>query len=197
MELTIDVNKRYTFADYFSWNSDKRYELYNGRVLEMSPAPTEVHQDILGNIFGEIKIFLKNLLPKPKCKAYVAPFDVRLPRKSSEIADNQIYTVVQPDITVVCDPSKIDSKGCLGAPDLIVEIISPSTMKNDMNDKFNLYEEAGVPEYWIVFPNEKMLNVFRLDETGKYNIKEYYTYNDKVQVRAFKDLTINLSDIFE
>ncbi|MDR2692515.1 MAG: Uma2 family endonuclease, partial [Dysgonamonadaceae bacterium] len=125
-----------------------------------------------------------------------APFDVRLP-KSGETADNKIYTVVQPDICVVCDPQKLDDNGCIGAPDLIVEIQSPSTAKRDLNEKFFKYEEAGVKEYWVVYPKEKALTVFLLQENGKYNDGTTYEYEGKVPVSIFKGLEIDLKELFD
>ncbi|MBI4649526.1 MAG: Uma2 family endonuclease [Bacteroidia bacterium] len=194
--IQIDLNKIYTYADYLTWNDGKRYELYNGRVKEMTPAPASRHQSILGNIFADIKFFLRKMVVKNKCKVFVAPFDVRLPKSGDDTDDDKIYTVVQPDIVVVCDPAKIDERGCIGTPDLIVEVISPSSSKNDLDYKYRLYEKAGVPEYWIVFPNDKTLTVCLLDKKRKYGVKELYSYEDKVKVRTFKGLEIDLKDIF-
>ncbi len=146
--LNIDLNKKYTYADYLTWLDDKRCELINGFVHLMTPVPKRKHQKIsflLGNKFY-------NHINKNNCEVYTAPFDVRLPRRN-EITDKQIHTVVQPDISVICDLAKLDDRGCIGAPDLIVEILSPATAKKDMNDKFFLYQEAGVKEYWIVVCN--------------------------------------------
>ena len=166
--LDIDLNKRYTYADYLTWLDDKRRELINGFVHLMTPAPRRRHQGISFIIGGYFFNYLKN----KNCKAYTAPFDVRFPKKG-ETADEKIYTVVQPDISVICDQNKLDDRGCIGAPDLIIEILSPSTAKKDMNDKFDLYQESGVKEYWIVNPNDENINVFFLDKNGKYQL---YTY---------------------
>jgi Uma2 family endonuclease len=190
--VDIDINKRYTFADYLTWWDDKRRELINGFVKMMTPAPSRRHQRILGEIHFQIKSFLK----KKKCEVYVAPFDVRFPSSDNNVADNQIYTVVQPDICIICDESKLDDKGCLGAPDLIIEIVSLSTVKKDVEEKFNLYEESGVKEYWIVQPNDETVTVFHL-ENGKYQHKGIYTRGSKVEVGIFKGkLDIDLDDVF-
>jgi Uma2 family endonuclease len=145
--LSLDLNKRYTYADYLTWWDDKRRELINGFIKMMSPAPKSIHQEISVNLISELRSYIKKY--KGKCKVYVAPFDVRLP-KNGETADSKVYTVVQPDLCVVCDPAKLDENGCLGAPDMIAEIRSESTARYDLTTKFYLYESVGVREYWVV-----------------------------------------------
>ena len=157
----------YTYNEYCSWPDDERWELINGVAYDMSPAPTSSHQRIAGEIFFQIKIYLK----KSPCESFIAPFDVMLPDYPLNDED-EMNTVVQPDISVICDPSKIIIKGCLGAPDLIVEILSPSTSKKDLNEKFQLYEKHGVREYWIVDPGNRYIRVFHLQTDGK-NLKKY------------------------
>lgn len=188
----INTNQTYTYADYFKWNDGKRYELYKGKVHAMSPAPSSGHQRISINL---LDIFI-NYLRKKKCEVFHAPFDVRLPKIETATDDNEIYTVVQPDIVVICDHNKIDEKGCLGAPDLIIEITSPFTSKKDVEDKFLLYENAGVQEYWIIHPEDETLNIFKLDKKGKYSIAKIYSNVAKVKVGIFKDLVIDLSRVF-
>ncbi|MFN8256422.1 MAG: Uma2 family endonuclease [Bacteroidales bacterium] len=190
--VNIDINKRYTFADYLTWLDDKRRELINGFVNIMTPAPSRIHQRINVAILRQFS----NFLFKKKCEVYTAPFDVRFPSKTGETAEDKIYTVVQPDICIVCDETKLDEKGCLGAPDLIVEIISLSTVKKDIEDKFKIYQENGVKEYWIVQPNDATLTVFVL-ENGKYHHKGLFTKGSEVPVNIFKGkLQINLDDVF-
>ncbi|GHV65150.1 hypothetical protein FACS1894199_05110 [Bacteroidia bacterium] len=184
----------YTYADYLSWMDDKRRELINGVVYELFSAPTRFHAAVSMNISFFLKLFIKK--KKGKCGIYYAPFDVRLP-KNGETADDKIYTVVQPDICVVCDPAKLDERGCIGAPDLVVEVQSPSTAKRDLNEKFNLYEEAGVREYWVVFPRDKSLTVFLMQEDGKFSEGTTYEYDVKVPVFIFEGLTIDLKELFE
>ena len=190
---TLDANKIYSYADYLTWQVRERLELIKGRLFKMSPAPMRYHQELSGALFGEFRAYLKG----KSCKVFHAPFDLRLPKSKDDQRDEQIYTVVQPDIVVVCDRSKLDRRGCLGAPDLIIEILSPVTAAKDVKDKFALYEESCVKEYWIVHPEEAILEVFRLDEGGKYQLAKIYTREDTVTVGIFDDLTIALRDIFE
>ena len=116
---------------------------------------------------------------------------------TGETKDDKIYNVVQPDICVICDLSKLDERGCIGAPDLIVEVLSPSTLKYDWNYKFNLYEKAGVREYWIVDPKTKVTNVFLLQPDGKYDLGTVYECNQKAPVHIFERLEIDLNELFE
>lgn len=150
----LDPNGTYTYADYVKWTFEERLELIKGKIFNMSPAPTRRHQKISGKLFTPISNFLDG---KP-CEVYSAPFDVRLtPLKGKKRKDNQIYTVVQPDICVICDIDKLDDRGCIGAPDLIIEILSPGNTKKEMSDKFQVYEENGVREYWLVEPNDNVI----------------------------------------
>ena len=189
--LNLDLTKRYSYADYLGWFDDIRRELHDGFIKLMSPAPNFYHQDISGNLSFELMKFLKN----KKCKVIAAPFDVRFPKKNSK-GNKTIFTVVQPDISVICDLSKLDKRGCLGAPDMIVEIVSPSNVERDIEEKFKIYEENGVREYWIAFPETKMLHVFLLDKDEKYKLVGMYSKNKKVKVNIFEDLFIDLSEIF-
>lgn len=193
MELELDLNKKYSFADYLTWIDDKRRELWNGFIQLMTPAPNLEHQIISINL---LTCFVKKYHNSLKCKLFHAPFDVRFPQ-NGEKNDKEIFTVVQPDIVIICDKNKLDKKGCIGAPDFIAEIISPSTAKRDMIDKFQLYEEHGVREYWIVFPNEQFINAYFL-VNGKYELSGVYTREHKISVKIFEgDLEIDLKDVFE
>ncbi len=189
--LTLDLDKRYTYADYLTWLDDKRRELFEGFVNLMT-APIRKHQKISFKLTLRIGVFLEN----KKCEVYVAPFDVRLP-KNGETADNKIYTVVQPDIVVVCDSEKLDEKGCIGAPDLIVEILSPSTRKKDLKDKYFIYEKSGVKEYWVVYPNDESILKFILNSENKYEQKGIYVEGDTISPSMFPDLVLEVDDIFE
>jgi Uma2 family endonuclease len=153
----------YTYADVLEWDEGERCELLDGELV-MLAAPSRVHQEMLMEISAQLHAFLKG---KP-CKVYPAPFGVRLFPKE----DNSDDVFFEPDITVVCDPAKLDDKGCKGAPDLVVEILSPSTIKNDLFYKLNKYLAAGVREYWIVDPEEKILSVNVLEQ-GRYIPVEY------------------------
>ncbi|WP_339813705.1 Uma2 family endonuclease [uncultured Imperialibacter sp.] len=190
--MLLEPEATYSYAHYLRWSFEERVELIKGKVFHMSPAPNRAHQDISGNLHGILWSFLR----KKKCKAYAAPFDVRLPQKPSD-PDNRIFSVVQPDICVVCDPSKLDDKGCSGAPDIMVEILSPSTSSKDLKDKFSLYEENGVKEYWVVYPGEKVVEVFVLRSDGKYSQSLKFTDDESVTSTAVPELTINVNDIFD
>ena len=194
MELSLDLNKRYTYADYFTWLDDKTRELIHGFIKVMSPAPRLGHALVSKNIYWHLEsIVRKN---KRKCKVFFAPFDVRFPKKG-ETADDKIDTVVQPDICVICDLSKLDERGCCGAPDMIVEVLSLSTYKKDVTEKFVLYEAAGVKEYWIVHPKDKGIHVFLLQEDGKYDAGTIYEVKEDIPVHVFDNYLINLNEIFE
>ena len=193
MELQLDLNKRYTYADYLTWLDDKRRELIDGFIHIMSPAPRLKHAKVSKKIYRQLdSIVIKN---KGKCEVFYAPFDVRFP-KNGEVDDDKIYTVVQPDICVICDLSKLDKRGCCGAPDMIVEILSPSTTKKDVTEKFALYEKHGVKEYWIVYPEAESINVYLLQEDGKYDNGTIYEFEGKVPVYIFNNYPIDLEDIF-
>jgi Uma2 family endonuclease len=192
MELSLDLNKRYTYADYLTWLDDKRRELVDGVVKLMSPAPKAKHQRISTIIAARLfNIIEKN---KGECQVFHAPFDVRLPQ-NGETADDRIYTVVQPDVCVICDPDKIDEQGCLGAPDLVVEVQSLATAKYDLNEKFKLYEESGVREYWVVFPYEKGILQFVLQSNGTYDNGTKYE-DGKIPIHIFSREEIAVKDIF-
>jgi len=193
MELVLDMNKRYTYADYLTWLDGKTRELING-IIKMMSAPRMEHADINFNTLWHLGAIVKK--NKGKCKIFTAPFDVRFPKKGAT-ADDAIDTVVQPDICVICDLSKLDSRGCCGAPDLIVEILSPSTLKRDVNEKFALYEEFGVKEYWIVHPKDKAIHIFVLQDNGKYDAGTIYEVKGKAPVHIFENQLIDLEDIFE
>jgi len=194
--VVLDEAKRYSYADYLTWADNKRRELFDG-IAKLMSAPNILHADIAAYIFSNIWPFVKKR--KGKCRVFHAPVDVRLP-KNGEIADDKIFTVVQPDICVVCDPSKIDIKGIIGAPDLIVEVVSPSNTKLMMSKKFDVYEEAGVKEYWVIYPKSG-LTVFLLQNNGKFDegttYDVIYTPNAKVPVHTIEGLEIELNELFE
>ena len=187
----LDLNKRYSYADYLTWRFKERVELILGKVFRMSPAPSSSHQGVSALILGS---FLNYLKGKP-CKVFHAPFDVRLPKNVPSL-DADVETVVQPDICVICDLAKIDEKGCSGAPDLVVEIVSKSSVQRDLQDKYALYESAGVKEYWIVYPIEKSLSVFLLDN-GNYVSSRPLTIGDRVRSQVLPDIDLDLGEIFQ
>ena len=184
----LDLKKQYSYADYLRWKLEDYVELIRGKVFRMSPAPSSYHQQISSNLLVE----LSRSRDQFECRVFHAPFDVRLfPIKD----DSQNYTVVQPDLCVVCDQSKLDEKGCLGAPELIVEILSQSTSKKDLRDKFDLYQEAGVSEYWIVNPWNKAIELFILQE-GKYQLQRIFLEGDTIDVSLFPGLEISVQAVF-
>lgn len=189
----IDLNARYTYADYLKWHLEEYVELIKGKVFKMSPAPLSQHQVLVHRLDVELGYYLK----KKTCQVFPAPFDVRL-SSNNLFADEQITTVVQPDLCVVCDPTKIDKRGCVGSPDLIIEVLSSSTAKRDLDEKFHLYEESGVKEYWIVFPEEQVISVYLLNEiTFQYELLKHFEKGEKLKVNILEDLIIDLDDIFD
>lgn len=158
MSLAKRDTAYHTYAEYLSWPADLRYELIDGAAYLMSPAPLRIHQEIVGEIYFQVRAALEG---KP-CRAYVAPFDVRLPK--ADEADDRVDTVVQPDMLVVCDESKLDERGMRGAPDWIVEVLSQSTAVHDQTIKLGAYERAGVREVWLVHPTDRAVSVYRLHD---------------------------------
>ena len=181
----LSEEERYTYADYCKWDDDERWELIDGVPYAMSPAPPTAHQRVIGRLYRRLTEFLDD---KP-CEAFIAPFDVRLNGAGDDDDD-----VVQPDIVVICDRSKIDDKGCNGAPDMIIEIISPSTARRDKAVKFNKYQNAGVLEYWIVDPVDKTVLVYILDN-GRYYAAAH-AETAAVPVHVLEGCVISLSDVF-
>ena len=183
----LDLTKTYSYSDYLMWNFKERVELIKGFIMKMSPAPSMSHQRVSQNLSG---CFYENFKRKP-CSVFVAPFDVRLPLKS----EKKDTTVVQPDLCIVCDENKLDDRGCNGSPDLIVEIISPNNSKHDITTKFNLYKEAGVLEYWIIEPLDKILLVYTL-KNHEYIGLPPQTEGENIKSPLFPELKIALEDVF-
>jgi len=179
--------KRYSYADYRNWPNDERFELIDGVIYNMN-APLRVHQKIC----TELSRQFANFFLDKTCEVYAAPFDVRLPKHAKD--EDEIFDVVQPDLSVICDPEKLDDKGCLGAPDLIVEVLSPSTSSKDHIKKRALYERSGVREYWLVSPEERIVWVYELVK-GQYQKPEIYNDQDKIASALFPDLIIEVKTI--
>ena len=188
----LDLSKTYTYADYLLWKFEERVELFKGKIVKMSPAPGSAHQTISFNIAGELYSFLKN----KSCKAFTAPFDVRLVKDES--SDQKIKTVVQPDICVVCDLNKLtDNKGCKGAPDLVVEILSSGNNQKEVKIKYDLYEEFGVKEYWVVYPAEQAIVVYSLNAEGKFEaVGRALTVGDQLTTKILPGFELNMDDVF-
>ncbi|MCT8609277.1 Uma2 family endonuclease [Glaesserella parasuis] len=183
----LDLNGSYSYGDYLKWKFQERVEIIKGKIMAMSPAPNRLHQRISMKL---TKAFL-DVFDSHQCELYVAPFDVRFPD-----SNGKIKTVVQPDLCVICDPNKLDEKGCIGAPDLIVEILSPGNSKREMKDKYELYQEQGVSEYWIVRPEEQHIQIYVL-ENGRYIGVQPVVEGYVVTSIKFPALSFDTSGLYE
>ena len=194
MEVTnfqsLDLSELYTYADYYSWRFQERVELIKGKVFKMSPAPNRVHQEVALQLTG---VFF-NHFHDNQCKIYPAPFDVRLP--INKTSSDKTETVVQPDLCIVCDLDKLDDRGCFGAPDLVVEILSPGNSKKEMHQKYEVYQEAGVREYWLVNPQDENVIIYLLDEQGEFKGQKPVVDDIPLKSYIFPDLEIKLSELF-
>ncbi|UJP66341.1 Uma2 family endonuclease [Mongoliitalea daihaiensis] len=179
----------YTYADYLTWEMEEMVELIKGKVFKKAAAPKRIHQWLTGNLHTELNMFLKG----KKCQTYIAPFDVRLPVNSKN--DDKIFTVVQPDICVVCDLWKLDERGCLGAPDLVVEVLSPSNNQVELRHKYEVYEESGVKEYWLVIPDSQTLLIYSL-VNRKFQASRLMTTGDIAQSSVIQGFELNLEEFF-
>lgn len=180
---------RYTYADYLVWDGQDRFELVDGEPVMMAP-PSRIHQAIS----MELSRQFSNYLEGKKCQVYAAPFGVRLFEEEGDRPED-VKTVVQPDISIICDHSKLDDHGCKGAPDLTLEILSPSNAHYDTLVKLNLYQKAGVREYWVVSPDDKTVHVFLLDG-GALKLHEAYNASDIAKVNVLDGCFIELSKVF-
>ena len=182
-------NKKNSYADYLTWDEDTKVELIDGEIFNMTPAPSRKHQQVLRELSTAFSVFLR----EKECEVFFAPFDVRLLAENKQ--DDDIHHVVQPDLLIVCDKEKLDEKGCKGAPDMIVEILSPSSVKLDRWKKYQLYEKAGVKEYWLVDPINHSVEIHLLND-AQYKFHGVFTQDDTVSVNLFPDFQINLNKIF-
>ncbi|MBC7642064.1 MAG: Uma2 family endonuclease [Flavobacterium sp.] len=183
----LDLTKTYSYSDYLLWQFSERVELIKGFILKMSPSPSSNHQSVSYNLIG---CFYENFKKKP-CRVFEAPFDVKLPIKSAK----KDTTVVQPDLCVICEESKINENCCVGVPDLMVEIISPKNRKHDVQTKFNLYLEAGVQEYWLVDPENRTILIYTLNNSEYIGSKPFME-GEKIKSSIFPDLDVDVDDVF-
>lgn len=189
----LDLTKTYSYADYLTWRFDEAVELIRGKIMLMSPAPNVKHQRISGDLNG----LLYNYFHQKTCQFFAAPFDVRLyDRKKSILSNKEIRTVVQPDLCVICNPEVLDEQGCNGAPDWIIEILSKGNSKREMQIKYQLYQESGVQEYWLVYPEQCAIHQFVLGGNGQYQLKNMYAEDDKAIPQLFPDLAVDLPEVF-
>ncbi|MCE7061003.1 Uma2 family endonuclease [Dyadobacter sp. CY343] len=188
----LDLEGTYTYADYLKWRIKERIEIIRGKIFRMSPAPNTAHQRISTRLLGALYIHFKG----SSCDLFSAPFDVRLfDTKRSDLSNQDIYTVVQPDLCIVCDSKKLDSRGCIGAPDLMIEILSPGNSEKEMNSKFKLYQDCGVREYWIVDPQKSAVLIYVLNEESKYVGLPPAMHS--LSSTIFPDLKIDLEEVFQ
>lgn len=183
-------DRQYTYGDYLSWGDDERWELIDGVAYDMSPAPGRRHQEILGSLYAQVRATVHGT----GCRVYLAPFDVRLP--DAEEDDARVRTVVQPDLAMVCDRAKLDDAGCRGAPDLVVEILSPSTAYKDQTKKHELYERHAVRELWIVNPERPSVTVWVLGPDGRYARPIVALGHEELHASAVPGLSVRLAEVF-
>jgi len=188
MGLPQRDSMRHSYADYLAWPDDLRYELIDGVAYLMSPAPARRHQEIVGEVFRQAS---NRLVGKP-CRAFIAPFDVRLPKANE--ADEEVDTVVQPDVLVVRDAGKLDARGMRGAPDWIVEVLSPATSGHDQTIKLATYERAGVPEVWLVHPADRLVTVDRLED-GAYGRPKIRELQGVLEVASLPGIAIDWAQL--
>ena len=179
----------FSYADYCRWPDDERWELIGGEAFDMSPAPARIHQDLVVGLLVQVH----GALAGSRCRVYVAPFDVRLPE--ADEADDDIRNVVQPDLAVICDPARLDDKGCRGAPDWIVEVLSPRTAAKDQRRKRDLYERHGVREYWLVHPTDRIVFIYRLED-GRYGKPDVRAARGETHVAILPGFAIQWDDVF-
>jgi len=189
----LDMNGTYSYADYLTWQLEESVELIKGKIMAMSPAPNLKHQRISLNL----SLSLGNHFKRKTCQVFVAPFDVKLyDSRKSKLSDLEVFSVVQPDLCVICDKSKLTEQGCDGAPDWIIEVLSPGNSKKEVRLKYDLYQENGVSEYWLVYPYEQIVQQFVLDDSGKYQLHALYPGNETATPYLFPELQIDLNDVF-
>ena len=185
----VKRERHFTYGDYKNWPDDERWELIDG-VAYLMAAPNRPHQEVVGEIFSQLKTFLKG---KP-CRVYVSPFDVLLPAFDDQQED-EVDTVVQPDVAVFCDSEKLTYKGATGAPDLAVEVLSPWTMKKDLSEKFRAFERSGVREYWVVDPAHRTLMAY-IRVADRFGDGSLYLEEAKVSSVVLPGFDLPLAEVF-
>lgn len=189
----LDLNGTYSYADYLTWQLKEAVELFKGKVMAMSPAPNVKHQRVARDLLIPIDGYLRG----KSCEIFIAPFDVKLYNsRKSKLSDQEVFSVVQPDLCVICDESKLTEQGCDGAPDWIIEILSPGNSKKELHLKYDLYQENGVTEYWMVHPYEQTVYQFVLNKDEKYQLHAMYAGDDLATPFLFPELHIDLADVF-
>lgn len=184
-------DRRYIYGDYKAWSEDERWELIDGVAWNMSPAPSMGHQ-VLSMELGHA---IRSFLGKSGCRVFAAPFDVLLPDNPGQ-AEDEVSNVVQPDLAVICDPSLLRSFGCMGAPDWVIEILSPYTSRRDMAEKRSLYERHGVREYWVIDPGNRYIHVYLRAENGRYADPQVYVGAATVRSTVCLGFELPLEELF-
>ncbi|MBB6239339.1 Uma2 family endonuclease [Pedobacter sp. AK013] len=187
----LDASLTYSYSNYLNWLFPERVELIKGKIFKMSPAPSSFHQIITGKIYRR----LGNFLEKHPCRVFISPFDVRFPKESEN--NKEIFTVLQPDICVICDGNKVDARGCIGAPDLVVEVLSPGNTKMELLNKYRVYEEFSVKEYWVVSQGDQTILIYTLNEMGKFRPSKIFTLSEKITSKVLPGFELALDDVFE
>lgn len=182
--------KVYTYKDYLTYDENERIEIIGGKIYNMSPAPSRIHQKIIMKVSNQLENYIKT--NNGSCEVYPAPFDVILINDNEDV--NSSKNIVQPDISVICDKSKLTDKGCTGSPDMIIEVVSPYNPSNDFVKKLNLYEKYKAKEYWIINPMKKNILVYTLTDNG-YDMPNMYSFNDIVPVSIFREFNIDFSSL--
>ena len=185
----LKPNSVFTYTDYSRWPNDERWELINGEAYAMA-GPSRIHQTVVGELFRQIANYL---LGQP-CRPFIAPFDVRLPDRQE--ADDEVITVVQPDISVICNLDQLDERGCRGAPDWIIEVLSPATAARDQIEKLAAYERAGVREYWLVHPTDHIVTIYPLNASRRYDKPTIYPTTGTLASGLFPELLIDWELVF-
>lgn len=186
-------HKEYTYENYLSWPEEERWEIIDG-IAYSQATPSPLHQKIVGNLYFQLHSYFQG----KECTPFMAPFTVRLPLDGGETDEKKNKNVVEPDLTVVCDKSKLDKSGYAGAPALVIEVVSKSSIKRDNLLKRNKYEKAGVQEYWIVTPETETIVSYVLNEQGHYDVPDVLVLgeDENIQSKVFDDLVIDLKEIF-
>jgi Uma2 family endonuclease len=184
------VEPRFTYGDYVLWQGDDRWELIDGEAFSMSPAPRPFHQEVAAELTAQFTVFLRG----KSCRVYPAPFDVLLPDGNEP--NDKIKNTVQPDLSVICDRKKIDKDGCRGTPDLIIEILSPSTSSRDQILKRDLYQRYGVREYWLLDPDAQVLTIYRLKGDGRFATPEVQAASGTTAVGILPGFAVDWSLVF-
>lgn len=176
---------QHTYADYLTWPDGERHELIDGiAYIKEPPAPSRFHQELTGELYYQVRSALEGT----SWRAYIAPFDVRLPKAGE--ADHQIDTVVQPDVLIACDRKKLDKRGMCGAPDWVAEVLSPTTAGHDQIVKTPIYERAGVREVWLIHPIDRILTIYQLDN-GSYGLPAILELKGRTSIAAIPAVSID------